>query len=315
MFKSESFFNDRKDTQDFQKASQLIIETEVIPTLYPHEHNVDDSVSDSTHHIWVSSDILTVPEDIWVTRFELVLKNAAPQVLHHAGILIPNKPNQICPNAPYGQEIYAVGGADVYKPIAFPEPYATFLPKGTPLSLEVMYHNPFPPLGPGEIYKDVSAVVVMDIEKDSSASTRKPVEYYRTHIEDSPCPKDGVHEEVFVVPAGAEDFIKKSREDEGPDPSYYTFSHPGTIVYMGAHFHPWEGQKKLDALLNGKKIFTFLPTYTSSEVWSWFIEHSSVSIRVDSGDVLSMSTTNSNPNSVPVIGAMGMIVFYYAPDE
>lgn len=310
-----SFLSNIKDARHSEETSQLTIETGAMPVLYPHEHKIEDSVSDPSHHLWVSSDILTIEEDLWVTRFELVLKNAAPQVLHHAGIIIPDKPNQICPNASYGEEVYAVGSADVLKPIAFSEPYGLFLSKGTHLSLEVMYHNPLPPFGSGEIYKNISAAVVMDIEKASRGSAKKPVQYYRTHIEDDPCPEGGVHNEVFTIPIGEENFIKKSRQEGKPDPSYYTFSRPGTIVYMGAHFHPWEGQKKLEAFLNEQRVSTFLPTHTSSEEWSWFIEHSRTSIPVSAGDVLSLSTTNSNLNSVPIIGAMGMIVFYFSPDE
>jgi len=296
-----------------ESDSKLIIYSKTVPTLYPHAHDIGDSLFDPDHHIRVLSDVLMTQQDFWITSFELVLQNAPSQVVHHAGILIPNEANRTCPNAKYGREIYAASTADVSKPIVFENPYAMFIPKGTPLVLEVLYHNPFEPFGPGEIYENVSASVIMTLQQDDFSSISKTVEYHRIHIEDIPCP-GVVDEEVFIVPANTNTFIKESTKDEELDPSFYTFSQSGTITYMGAHFHPWEGQEKLDVFLNNKEIATFLAARVSSELWSWMIPHSQSSFHVNSGDVISFSTTNSNPNPIPIIGAMGTVVFYFAPD-
>ena len=157
--------------QPLPSTSQLIIYKDTVPALYPHEHEVEDSVFDAGHHV-VTFKQITIQEDIWVTGFEFSLKNAPQEVLHHAGIYIPDRPNRICPNALYGEELYPVS-SETNTPIVFPEPYGIFLAEGTQLATEVMYHNPFPPFGSGKIYKDVSAAIVMSIQKKTSTGVKK----------------------------------------------------------------------------------------------------------------------------------------------
>ena len=298
-----------------KKTSQLTIETKPIPILYPHEHKIEDSVFNSDHHIRALSETVIIQEDLWITRFEAVLKNAPMAVLHHAGVILPDEKKRTCPNSIRGREIFAVTPDMAASPVEFEEPYGVFLPKGTSILLGVLFHNPLSPFGPGEAYKDVSVSIIMDIQKDSPAIQKKPLEYYRMHIDDISCP-GVVEEEVFVVPPGAKNFVKKGEERNGLNPSRYTFSRSGEVVYMISHLHPWEGGEKLDVYLNGKQIISFIPVHTSSELWSWIIPHiSSVSIRVNPGDVLSITATYSNPNPVPIVGAMGMMIFYFAPDD
>ena len=293
-------------------ASQLIIQADTIPVLSPHEHNVDNSVFDVGHHTVISKQI-TVEEDVWVTGFEFVLKNAPQEVLHHAGIYIPDRPNRICPNALYGEEIYPVS-SETNTPIVFPESYGIFLAKGTQLAAEFMYHNPLPPFGAGEIYKDVSAAIIMSIQKKDSTVVKKSLEYYRIHLDDVPCP-GAAREEAFTVPAGAENFVKKSNAGNESDPSRYTFLRSGRIVHSHVHLHPWEGGGKLDVFLNDESITSFVPVRTSSDPWDWDTPHQQAPIRVKAGDVLSISATYSNPGPVPIRGAMGMFGFYFIPDD
>lgn len=310
-----SFFYDNENTHLSQKESQLIITTESVPVLYPHEHKVEDSVFNSDHHIRAISDTLVIQEDIWVTRFETVLENAPMAVLHHAGIILPGQKKRICPNSIRGREIFSVTPDMAASPIEFREPYGVFLPKGTSILLGALFHNPMQPFGPGEAYKDVSVSVVMDIQKDSPTIQKKPLEYYRMHVDDISCP-GVVEEEVFIVPPGIEHFVKEGEERNDLNSSRYTFSRSGTLVYMISHLHPWEGGEEVDVYLNGKQVTALVPVRTSSELWSWIIPHvPSVSTRVNPGDTLSITATYSNPNPVPVVGAMGMLVFYFAPDE
>lgn len=293
-------------------TSELIITTETVPILYPHEHKVDNSVFDLGHHT-VTNKIITISKDTWITGFEFVLENAPQEVLHHAGIFILNKPNRICPNALYGEEVYPVS-SETNTPIVFSESYGVFLAEGTQLGVEVMYHNPLPPFGAGEIYKNVSSAIVMNVQKSDPAIIKKPLEYYRIHLDDIPCP-GAASKEAFTVPAETNNFVKTSDLNNALDPSSYTFSRSGTIAHTHVHLHPWEGGKKLDVFLNDKLVTSFIPVRTSSDPWDWNTPHQQTSIRVKSGDVLSISATYSNPNPVPIKGAMGMFGFYFLPDE
>lgn len=312
----EDFFDvNNEDAKLSGKTSKIAIETKPVPVLYPHEHKIEDSVFNSDHHIRALSDTVVIQEDLWVTRFEAILKNAPIAVLHHAGIILPDEKKRTCPNSIRGREIFAVTPDMAASPIEFEEPYGVFLPKGTRILLGALFHNPLLPFGPGEAYKDVSVRIVMDVQKDNPSLFKKPLEYYRMHIDDISCP-GVVEEEVFEVPAGAEHFVREGEERNGLNPSRYTFSRSGTIIYMFAHLHPLEGGEKVDVFLNGKQLSSFVPDRTSSELWSWIIPHSSsISTRVRPEDVLSITSTYSNPNPIPVVGAMGMLIFYFAPDE
>jgi len=100
----------------------LIIETDTIPQLYPHEHELDDSVLDPKHHIVTLSNPITLKEDTWVRGFEVVLKNAPEPMLHHAQLFRLDGQDSICPNY-RKQEIFTLGPEDLYSPITLPAPY------------------------------------------------------------------------------------------------------------------------------------------------------------------------------------------------
>lgn len=300
------------------KPLQLTIETAPVPILYPHEHELQDSIFDAGHGVWVFSEPIVVQEDTWITKFEVDTGTAPMTVLHHAGIVLPNEPNQICPNSPheiYKKEIFSVTPDMAESPIEFPEPYGIFISKDTPMVLGIMLHNPFPPYGLGEIYYDVSVRVVMDIELDNPSISKKPLEYYRLHIDETPCP-GAVYQEVFTVPPFTDNFVKEGGERNGFKPSAFTFTESGEIIYMISHLHPWEGGEQLNVSLNKSNLYTFFPTQLSKELWSWVIPHKRDKVfRVNFGDVLSITSIYSNPEPVPIVGAMGMLVFYFAPDD
>ena len=139
----ESFlYGNNADTQFPNKTSRLTIETKPISILYPHEHKIEDSVFNSDHHIRALSETVIIQEDLWITRFEAVLKNAPMAVLHHAGIILPDKKKRTCPNSIRGREIFAVTPDMAASPIEFEEPYGIFLPKGSSILLGVLFHNP-----------------------------------------------------------------------------------------------------------------------------------------------------------------------------
>ncbi|MEX2008000.1 MAG: hypothetical protein WD850_00675 [Candidatus Spechtbacterales bacterium] len=295
---------------------QIVLEAETVPALYPHEHSLENSVFDEEHGIWKFSPTETLEQDVWVTKFELVLENAPMTSLHHAGITNLNEPNQVCPNSPhevYRHEIFSTTPDMAEAPVEFPEGYGLFLPKGSRLVLVTMLHNPLPPYGPGEVYTEVAAKVVLNVEPASTASMR-PVEYYRLHIDDVACP-GAVYQEVFTVPAGAQGFVKRGTERDGMHPARVELSRSGELIYATAHLHPWEGGEKLDVLVKDKNVATFRPRQLSNEAWSWIIPHQKSGLpRVRAGDTLSIEATYSNPYGGDISGAMGMFVFYFAPD-
>lgn len=84
---------------------------------------------------------------------------------------------------------------------------------------------------------------------------------------------------------------------------------------MGGHLHPWEGGEKVDIFINGELIKSSVPMRTSNNLWSWVTPGYPVAVSVQPGDEIAIAATYSNPYDIPIIGAMGMLGFYFAPDK
>jgi hypothetical protein len=165
-----------------------------------------------------------------------------------------------------------------------------------------------PPLGPGETYENVSAEIVIDFEKPNTTRRSKPIEFYYLAVKDERC----VGQSVFTVPAHVESYTKTG---EPGDNAHYSFQEDGVVVGMGSHLHAWDGGKRVDVFLNENFIAGFTTQRSSSEPWSWFSPRLFPFLRVNKGDTISISATYENPSDSPIRGAMGMIGFYFAPND
>ncbi|MEX2007999.1 MAG: hypothetical protein WD850_00670 [Candidatus Spechtbacterales bacterium] len=293
-------------------ASKMTIEAERIPLLTPHEHVVGDSLYNPSHHQLVSSDVIVVPEDIWVTGVSFSLTNADAATLHHAILHRLDRSDPVCPN--YAAASVFVFGADgALRQISFTDPYALFLPKDTPLLLQVMLHNPLPPYGPGKEYTNVRPMMTLDVEPATEANNKVPVESYRLHVSDTPCNVTSASGEVFSVPPRTEHFIKKGEEVNGMNSAKVVFPADGTIIGMGAHLHAWEGGEQVDVSVNGNLLETLASEKMSDAPWSWKTAYRyPATIPVRKGDVLSLTATYSNPGPLSIEGAMGMLSVFFA---
>jgi len=119
---------------------------------------------------------------------------------------------------------------------------------------------------------------------------------------------------VFQVPSHSIEFSKKGETIGGLNSAEYIFPQDGTIIHMGGHLHPWEGGESLAVYLNDQSLKEFQPEQISEEPWSWRTAHSLTSIQVQQGDVVSITANYSNSGAVPILGAMGIVGIFFAPN-
>jgi len=287
----------------------VVVRSNVVPTLAPHTHTSADRVSDNSHGLALSSPTVEVPEDMWVTDLEITTENAPQGIIHHMH-LVRMEDEGADADAQYPLFAY---GQDTPTTIRFPSPTGIFIPKGEKLGIDAVLHNPIPPLGEGGVYKDV--VITITLRGVPNGKDRNlPVVFHLPRVFDETT--NSGRDATFTVPAGAlhETFWSTNNP---PDPvgTAHTFVEDGWIVHMGAHSHPWEGAERVDAYLNGARIKTYTSHRTDESIpWSWQTEGGIVLIPVRKGDVLTVSTTYSNPTNKPIVGAMGLMGVFYAPD-
>ncbi len=298
-------------TVKVSKPSVVSISTEAIPELHPHKHGTGDSIFNKGHHEIAFSQVYRLPKGMWVKSFELKVKNSHRSTLHHALLFRVDQKDHACKN--YYQAIFITSPENNHSPTVFPDDYAMYLPKGTPLVFEAMFHNPEPPLGVGKEFENVTAEIILKGVEDSLFQRFKKVDFYRVHISDNPCGNPLGDGETFEVPPNTT--ITKNRSLLGKaQTNIYKFSESGVILQMAGHIHSWDGGKRLDVHKSGKLIHTFTPYLETKDLWSWKNPFYSVLLRVKKNEEISISATYENPNSVPVRGAMGMMVFYFAKD-
>ena len=290
---------------------QFVIETEVLSVLPPHHHDVHDSSMDEGHHMYLRSPIVYAPEDMWVREIEFELKNAHDTALHHAVFMRLDKPNQVCPFIPM-YDLLHVGEDQMHDPsLKFADGLGFFIPEGTPLLLDVMTHNPMPPLGPGETYYDVSASITLTLAREDEELN--PVRYYALHLADRPCSLKSQF--TFAVPPRTENFVFGANDTEVEQTAgRVTFTEDGAIVFMGGHIHGWEGGKYLDVYLNDEHLRRFETSKASDDPYRYDTKFGNVHIPITAGDTISITSTYSNPHDHAIPGAMGMLGLFFAPD-
>lgn len=294
-----------------KNTGTIEIQSNSIPILYPHAHHAGDSVMSAAHHVLLRSNIFVFQKDTWVSGISGVIENAPRMVLHHGELLRLDKigKGSSCPTA-YGEgEILNFGQDQMNEPeLHFPSGSALFIPRLTPVVLSVMLHNPLPPVGPGGEYRDVKVRVIFH-EATTSPRALTPVAFHLLHLDQKPCvtTEDGY---VFSVPAHSSGSVFKGSSDGQFKPAEYSFDRGGTIVYMGAHLHGWEGGRELRVYINGSLFKTFT-TVKSVDSFGYNTPHFQTAVAVKAGDTISIDAVYDNPASIPLSGAMGMMGFYF----
>ena len=300
-----------------QPVSPFEMQTEHIAVLSPHMHGQGDSAEDSTHHVTVNSQVEIAPRDMYISKIKFEMVNAPNVVLHHASFVDLSQPNQTCPNFPHWRELFVYGSDRMYdNALTFPKGYALFIKKGTPLKLQLMVHNPEPPLGPGETYKDVYTRIVLT-ESSEPARSLSLLEPYLLHLDDKSCgftEPDASDVYTFAVPAHTRRYVFKGHGSDDQS-STKVFSKPATIVHLAGHLHGWQGAKQLVIYKNGQAMHTFdiIPSTTSPFIYE--TRHTAAPYHMNAGDKLSISALYENDHAVSARGVMGIVGFYYVDDH
>lgn len=277
-------------------------------TLLPHTHEASDTILDSGHGIVVFSKPLTVEESLWITDMRVIVRNAPRSIIHHLHVerVLPEFADT--PSA----GSFLTAGQDTEDQFGFPAPAGIFLSAGTDIQIEVMMHNPIPPLGEGGVYKDV--VFEVELTGVPEGGNRfLPVFFNLIVLADE---QADTKEATFTVPPQTENFVRTSAMNPPHARGYYVFPNNGWIVHMGAHLHAWEGGESIQVFRNNELLRTYTSFLENRSVpWSWRTNVGPFFTRVQRGDVISIEATYDNLSDVPRTGAMGMLGFYYIQDS
>ncbi|MEK7560847.1 MAG: hypothetical protein AAB539_02725 [Patescibacteria group bacterium] len=296
-------------------SRRFVIETNALASFPSHPHTpLKDKIFSAGHGVYLLSPVVAAGDDLWVTGLRWEVQNAPPHIVHHAVFQRIDRMDPVCPRS--WEELFTGSIDTIHTSVVFPSPYGIFLPKGTPLEVNVMAHNPVSPHGPGGIYENVSVRLVMDVERATVSRRHRRLEYRRLRLDDSPC-ADPVTVETFVIPArSAHARFTAAQARNGPfHTAEYTFMSSGMLFGVGGHIHAWEGGESVGVFLNGDILASLVSRQTADNLWSWETPHIKLFRRVAKGDVLSIDATYSNPQAAPLVdSAMGQIGFYFAPD-
>jgi len=292
-----------------EKSHTLVITSETIPVLVAHEHKDLDSIIDLHHGevVGFESGTVVLDRDVWINGFKWEVENAPIETLHHFIFTRADKPAVLCPNGFSANEEILVMGSDTFvNEFNFPPEYGIFLPKGTPLELSAVLHNPLPPFGPGGTYENVRLKLTLLL--NDPGKTYNHVRLVRLSAEDPACtPRSS----TFNVPANTENFLKKI---DSPISSY-TFEKDSQLLLVGAHAHGWDGAGPIRVYLNDELLYEFTPQRVNENPWSWATPSRLVSKAVKKGDTISLTSTYSNPHDKPLINeAMGMIMIAFSEE-
>ena len=301
---------------------QRISVTVVSPTitnLAPHEHHPGEG--DGAHAKWYNTPaVVSVPRDMWVTAITPEMRGADQEILHHAMVFRVGEPNPVCPNIESGaRELFAVSANSVAEPVLFPTPHALHLKKDDLLYMEVMAHNPLPPLGPGKLVADATFAIRLSGVADNASSTEgyTPLEFVRIKLDDSPCRLPLTYV-AFKVPAQTPEFIKRDEffgtAGTTTPSGTHVMPHDANIIGVGANIWPMKGGRAMRMLVDGEKRIE-IPARAggTGDAWSWSLPYAYDStIIVKKDDVISAEAVYTNPNSYAIPDASGMIGFYFA---
>lgn len=296
----------------FQKAKTIRVISNTLPTLAPHEHDDKKNQVGDVGHAEYLYGYATTTEDLWVTDITFSVHNAPMSVVHHSGLFsIADTPDSECPG---NQNIhwYSLRGSDSPSGWTFPRPYGIFLPKGTAMHNLTMLHNARPPAGRGGTYHDVSTEFVLTV-LPSGAGRTVPVRAIDIALQDQPYCYQSKEGPTFTVPANTPDYKREPTSAE-LDRGRYVFAQNGRIIGADAHTHSWEGGGPIDFLLNGKVLRTYTPERNEEEGRLWLMPAPPLSQAVHAGDAVSITALYHNPGKEPVLGAMGIVLFYYADE-
>jgi len=261
-------------------------------------------------HITVNSSVYEAPFDLWVTGKTFNVTNADFYNLHHANLFRPDLRSRTCEGI-YWRDMLSIGSDTMYQnAFNLPDGYAVFVPAGSPLQLDVMFHNPETE-NAQDLY-NVQGSIDLKLAAPDQISDIKIAEYIRLELTDSPCLGDN-KSFVFTVPANTEEYII-GQEYSAKDPFVHTFTQSGKIIYAGGHVHGWEGGQKLDIFLNDRIIIDYQTKKVSDHPFKYKTAHRPESINVKAGDVLRLEATYTNPSNNPIPGAMGMFGMFFAAD-
>ncbi len=291
----------------------IILETNHLPTLLPHEHDAGEAVEDAGHHHYLYSADFTAPYDIWISKIHFDIMNAPDTAVHHTALLMPNANHQTCKNIPFKQ-LAGFAQDSMFQPtISFPPDTGMLIKRGETVRLLLMVHNPLPPVGPGGIYHNVSGRLTLTLHPKFRSEKLKEIRYHLMHLDEVPCAmhySDGTEAFFFSVPPRVSDYEFSSTATQD-DPAQFTFSRPSTIVYVGGHLHGWQGGKEVIVEKNGASFLRFTTTPSATYPYRYDSQYYPSNITVNSGDSFTVRAIYDNPNDVLTRGAMGMLEMYY----
>ncbi len=297
-------------TRSEKPSLSVTVATEPIPVLSHHAHGAGDKVSDLHHGVMIESPIVEIPETMWVTEFSIDAANAPRNTIHHLHLirLLPDGSGRT------SERSVLTVGQDTVPRVTFPAPSGIFFKKGEKVAIDAILHNPLPPNGEGGTYEDVVVRVTMSGVPDDR-DRYGPLFFNLPRVTDSTSLTDD--DSTFEVPVGEGLYTRNSKDNpESSAGASHVFSGNGWIVSMGVHMHAWQGAKRLDTYLNGKRLRTYTSYLLDPKIpWSFESEYGPVLTRVNKGDVLTVSATYENENDVPIEGAMGMAGLYYTNDR
>lgn len=180
--------------QEISLPDRIVLTTEAIPILYPHDHEEPGGVVE--HGEIVQSDIWVAPKDIKIIGTMLELHNADKSLLHHMDLIDTSMKLEACSPRSVWNQILLSQGADFW-PEYEASDYILYVKKGTPLQIRSMFHNPFPPYGEGKIHRNVSLSYHLNIEEatEPDDGSVELIDYFLT---DNPCSLA-----TFEVPANS----------------------------------------------------------------------------------------------------------------
>jgi hypothetical protein len=293
---------------------EVTISTKPLAVLPEHSHDLGEAEGDDGHGVYAYSESVVVPEDMWVTTIEAHMKNAPDSTIHHFILKEMGATDPACPNSS-GRTLFLFG-RDTRSPQHFgAAPYGIFIPKGTPLALVAMIHNPHPPEGVGGTYKDVSAV--MTVRGVASGGSRtKPLSIRFLVLSDTSYCNDSPEANTFSIPALRKEYVQQSTTLQGINRGSLTFDGDATLLGFGGHIHAWEGGNALAVYLNNNLLQLITPHQAGAEPWSWKTAPVDRAVPMKKGDTISLTATYENPNVVPTRGAMGIVgLIFWQPSK
>lgn len=286
------------------------LETDTIDVLSPHGHVVGvDAMGDDGHHVGVTSQKTITTKDMWVKGIRYEIQGAPGFTLHHGTIFDLNKRDLECPSESPRPLVSVSQDQQHVSEAHFAEGYGVFIPKGTPLILDAMFHNPSAPVGPGETYTDVSLSIDL-ILADKDVEQLKPLEYHLLRLSDTPC--TGLSHS-FSVPPQSNAYVFTGTSEEN-DASRLAIKKPSRILYWGGHLHGWEGGKSLTVRKNDEVVESFETRKDPDVAYRYNTPHGNRDVLLQAGDEISIEAVYENTTDSVVRQAMGHLGLYIAEE-